>query len=342
MGNLRIATVGTGYFSRFQYSAWDRIPEVTLDAVCNRTRETADELAAQYSIKNVYSDFVEMLDQTKPDLVDIITPPITHVAYVKAAIERGIPVICQKPFTPSLREAKELVDLIEANNAKVVIHENFRFQPWYQKIKTMIESGLLGTLYEITFALRPGDGQGPDAYMDRQSYFQQMERLLVHETAVHLIDVFRFLFGDVKSVYADLRHVNPVIKGEDAGLIIFNFENQARGVFDGNRLSDHKAENRRLTMGELKIEGEKGVLSLDGDANLTWRAHGENEVTPVLYDWTNRDFGGDCVYNLQRHVVDHLLYDTPLMNTAKEYLTNVEIAEASYVSNERAMRIDFT
>jgi predicted dehydrogenase len=342
MSKLRVATVGTGYFSRFQYSAWSRMPEVTLCGVCNRTLSTAEELAQQYSIENVYTDFEKMLDDAKPDLVDIITPPVTHMAYVNAAIDRGIPVICQKPFTPSFAEASELVAKIEAQKAKVIIHENFRFQPWYQKIKTLLDENLLGELYEIKFALRPGDGQGPDAYMDRQPYFQEMERLLVHETAVHLIDVFRYLFGEVKNIYADLRRVNPVIKGEDAGLIIFGFENSTRGVFDGNRLSDHKAENRRLTMGELTIEGEKGVLSLDGDAGIFWRAHGQNDQKPIFYEWTNKDFGGDCVYNLQRHVVDHLLFATPLMNTAKEYLANIKIAEASYISSESAARVDIT
>ncbi|MDV7340576.1 Gfo/Idh/MocA family oxidoreductase [Terasakiella sp. A23] len=341
MDKLRIATVGTGYFSRFQYAAWARLEEVKLVGVCNRTAGPAKELAEQYNIEGVYQDFEQMLDEVKPDLVDIITPPATHVEYVKAAIARDIPVICQKPFTPSYEEAKDLVRLIEEKQAKVIIHENFRFQPWYQKIKAVLDEGLLGKLYEISFALRPGDGQGPEAYMDRQPYFQQMERLLVHETAVHLIDVFRYLFGDVKSIYADLRRVNPVIKGEDAGVILFDFENGACGLFDGNRLSDHKAKNRRLTMGEMRIEGENGTVSLNGDGELYYRKHGENQDVALDYNWIDRDFGGDCVYNLQRHVVDHFVRGTELMNLAKDYLVNIEIAEASYISNDKGMRINF-
>jgi D-apiose dehydrogenase len=341
MDKVKIATVGTGYFSRFQYAAWSRMSEVQLVGICNRSLEPAQELAEQYDILAVFQDFNEMLDSVKPDLVDIITPPDTHVDYVRAAVKRGIPVICQKPFTPSLNEAKELVRYIEQENAKVIIHENFRFQPWYIKIKAILEAGTLGELYEIAYALRPGDGQGANAYMDRQPYFQEMERLLVHETAVHLIDVFRYLFGEVKSIYADLRRLNPVIKGEDAGLLIFDFENGTRGLFDGNRLSDHKAKNRRLTMGEMRIEGSKGTLFLNGDGEITLRKHGENTEVDIPYEWVDRDFGGDCVYNLQRHVIDHFIYDSILMNTAKEYLTNVEIAGASYVSNEKGIRIKF-
>ena len=56
---------------------------------------------------------------------------------------------------------------------------------------------------KLTFRLRTGDGQGPDAYLSRQPYFQKMEHFLVHETAVHWIDTFRFLLGDINAVYAD-------------------------------------------------------------------------------------------------------------------------------------------
>jgi len=308
-------------------------------AICNRSAGPAEELAAQYDIADIYQDFEKMLDETTPDLVDIITPPTTHVEYVRAAVERSIPVICQKPFTTSLTDARALVDFIEAKKARVVIHENFRFQPWYQKIRQVLEKGTLGQLYQISFALRPGDGQGPDAYLDRQPYFQEMERFLVQETAVHLIDVFRYLFGEVNSVFADLRQVNPVIKGEDAGLIIFDFANDARGLFDGNRLSDHRAENRRLTMGEMRIEGENGTLSLTGDAKIYHRQHGSNEDVQLDYDWQNVDFGGDCVFRFQRHVIDHFVHGAELVNSAHEYLTNVEIAEACYVSSDKEMKI---
>ena len=92
-------------------------------------------------------------------------------------------------------------------------------------------------------------------------------------------------------------------------------------------------------MGEMRIEGERGTLTLDGNGGLRWREHSQNEFKVISYDWIDRDFGGDCVYSLQRHVVDHLLYGKELMNTAKEYLANVEIAEASYVSNEKAVKI---
>lgn len=337
---IRLATIGTGYFSRFQYSAWARIPEVELVGICNRNLEGAQDVANEYNIADIFTDFELMLDTVKPTLVDIITPPITHEEYVLACVKRNIPVICQKPFTPSLDVAISLSKKIEEKNAKVIIHENFRFQPWYHKIKEVLENEMLGDLYQISSKLRPGDGQGPEAYKERQPYFQQMERFLIHETTVHLIDVFRYLFGEMISLFADLRRVNPVIKGEDAGLIIFNFANGTRGIFDGNRLSDHQATNRRLTMGEMQIEGSLGTLSLNGDADIFFREHGENTMNPIEYKWKDCDFGGDCVYRLQRHVIDHLLYGTELMNSANDYLRNIIIVDTIYSSDKMKKSIN--
>ncbi len=333
MDKFRIATVGAGYFSRFQYSAWSRLPDVQLAAICNRDKKAAQDIAQQHNIPNVYDDFEKMLDEIKPDLVDIITPPITHINYVKAAVKRRIPVICQKPFTPSYQEAQDLVAFIESTGGKVIIHENFRFQPWYLQIKNFLATGCLGKLYQITFALRPGDGQGPSAYLDRQPYFQQMEHFLIHETAIHLIDVFRYLFGEISSIYAQLQRLNPVIKGEDSGIILFTFNNGATGIFDGNRLADHCADNPRLTMGEMQIQGENGTLSLDGNAKLYFRAHGSTRKEQIDFKWENRDFGGDCVFNFQKHVIEHFKYNTPLVNTASEYLVNIHHVQAVYRSN---------
>ncbi len=336
---LRVACVGAGYFSQFQYEAWHRL-DVDLAAICNKTEANARKIAEAYDIAQVFTDFEQMLDSVKPDLVDIITPPPTHVAYIELAAARAIPVICQKPFTPSLAEAEYASKLMEDAGAMLVVHENFRFQPWYGEIKRQLDEGTLGDLYQVAFRLRPGDGQGPEAYLARQPYFQDMERFLVHETAIHLIDVFRYLFGEMRSVTASLRRLNPAIKGEDSGVMLFEFENGAAGLFDGNRLADHPAKNRRLTMGELMLEGSKASLRLDGDGRLFLRRHGEDQEREISYDWQDKNFGGDCVFALQRHVVEHLRKGTPVMNRARDYLTNIRIEEAAYSSNELGKRVN--
>jgi predicted dehydrogenase len=329
VNRLRVAGVGAGYFSQFHLQAWRAIPEVELVAWCDR-----DPAKAQ-----AYLDPLEMLDRERPDLLDIVTPPDSHLELVEAAARRGVAVICQKPLAPTYWDAVELVGVAQHAGTSLVVHENFRFMPWYREAKRLIEAGRLGKLHCVAFRLRPGDGQGPNAYLDRQPYFQKMERFLVHETAIHFIDTFRFLMGEVTAVQALLRKTNPVIAGEDAGYILFEFENAATGLFDGNRLNDHVAANPRRTLGEMWLEGAAGVLRLDGDARLWWKPHRAPE-TEHRYDAGPLDaFGGGACRALQAHVVDHFLKRTPAENLGRAYLRNLEIEEAIYRSSAEGRRI---
>lgn len=336
---LRVAVAGAGYFSRFHYEAWSRLP-VEMVACCALSGKEAQFAAREHGIPLSFTDLEEMLDQARPDLLDIVTPPPTHSDFIRAAADRGVAVVCQKPFTPSLEEAERAVALMADAGIPLIVHENFRFQPWYGEIKTLLEAGAVGDPYQVTFRLRPGDGQGPNAYLDRQPYFQRMDRFLVHETAIHFVDVFRFLCGEVAAVTAALRRVNPAIAGEDAGFILFDFDSGARGLFDGNRLADHAAENRRLTMGEMMIEGSAGTLRLDGDGRIFKRRHGGNAERTHDYEWRDTGFSGDCVFRLQSHVVGHLRGGAPAVNAGRDYLRNLRIEEAIYRSNAEGKKVE--
>jgi len=337
---VKVGVLGAGYFSQFHYDGWARLEGVSLAAACDRDTAAAARMAERFAIPKVYDDLETMLAEADLDLLDIVTPPPTHLAAIRAATARGLPAVCQKPFCSSLAEAAEAAALAEAAGCLLAVHENFRFQPWHREIRRLLQEGTLGTVYQATFRLRPGDGQGPEAYLDRQPYFQRMERFLVHETAIHFIDVFRFLLGEPEAVYARLARLNPAIAGEDAGVILFDFPGGARAIFDGNRLADHAAENRRLTMGEMLVEGATATLRLDGDGRLFLRPHGSNREREHAYAWENRGFGGDCVRALQRHLVDHLQGGGPLMNAARDYLANLRVEDAVYRAHALGQRQD--
>jgi predicted dehydrogenase len=332
VSRLRVAGVGAGYFSQFHLQGWRAIPEVELVGWCDR------EVARVKGVR-AFGSVEEMIDEAKPDLVDIVTPPETHLELVRAAGERGLPVICQKPLAPSFAEAQAIVDLAEKANTTLVVHENFRWQPWYREARRLIDEGRFGKIHAVAFRLRPGDGQGPRAYLDRQPYFQKMPRLLVHETAIHWIDTFRFLVGEVNAVFASLKKRNPIIAGEDSGYLLFDFENGATGLFDGNRLNDHVAHNPRRTMGEMWLEGAAGVLRLDGDARLWWKPHGGPEAEHRYDRGPDDAFGGGCCAALQAHVVRGFLEKSPMENTGRSYLTNLRIEEAVYRSSAEGRRI---
>lgn len=332
---LTAAVLGAGYFASFHHEAWDRMEGVRLVGVANRTIEKAEATGFP-----AFSSLNEMFARIGvPDIIDVATPPESHVAAVKDAIAAGCRmIICQKPFCVDVDEAEALTEFAEAAGVNLVIHENFRWQPWYRAMKSAMERGDIGEVLQGTFRLRPGDGQGPEAYLDRQPYFQRMEKFLVRETAVHWVDTFRYLFGPVRSVYADLRKVNPVIAGEDAGYILFDHGGGVRSVFDGNRLLDHRAEHTRTTMGEALIEGTGGALTLLGDGSVWLRKFRATEETCLLPAYDRSHFGGDCVFLLCEHVAQFMRGETELENTARDYLKVVEMENAIYKSSETGCR----
>lgn len=333
--NLSVACLGAGYFARFHHDAWARMEQTTLAACCD-----SDLSRAQAASSAAFDKLEPMLDAVRPDILDIATPPDTHAAAILTALDAGVAtIICQKPFCLSLQEATQMTEAASAKGATLVVHENFRFQPWFRVVAAAIEAGEIGTVQQACFRLRTGDGQGPDAYLERQPYFQTMPRLLVHETAIHYIDTFRYLFGQVRSVYADLRRMNPVIAGEDAGTILFDMDNDVQALFDGNRHLDHAAENNRLTFGEGLFEGTRGSLSILGDGQVRKRAFGhvDDHVILPAQEWPG--FAGDSVYAFQQHVVSHLLKGTPLETAARDYLENIRLEELVYRSSAQACRL---
>lgn len=333
---LMVACYGAGYFSQFHFDAWDRIRDAKLVGIANRSVDKIPDLGVEK-----FSDVDVMLAETNPDILDIITPPVTHLSAIKSGIANGLrAIICQKPFCENMTQAKDATRLAKEAGVPLIIHENFRFQPWYRLIKTKLDERLIGDLQQLTFRLRTGDGQGAEAYLERQPFFREMDKLLIHETGVHWIDTFRYLLGEPKSVYADLRQLNPVIKGEDAGFMLFDYGKGKRALFDGNRLLDHDAINCRTTLGEALVEGTKGTLNLHGNGAVTFRKFGTQDTEILLEEQDWGGFAGDCVFALQQHVVDGILGRGQFENEAEDYLRVIEIEDAAYKSAAQNKRVD--
>lgn len=332
---ILVACVGAGYFSRFHYDAWERIEGVSVVGACDQ-----DRARAQATGYPAFSGIEAMLEATRPDLLDIITPPPSHMHAIELAIGAGVQtIICQKPFCRSYQEALDATVLAEQAGVTLVIHENFRFQPWYRTMRAMIDNGILGDVCQVTFRLRTGDGQGADAYLGRQPYFRSMPKLLMHETGVHWIDIFRFLLGEPEAVYADIRTLNSVLVGEDAGYFILDFPGGRRALFDGNRLLDHAAANHRTTLGEAAIEGTRGTATLDGSGRVSLRLFGEVAIRTSTPSQNWPGFAGDCVKALNEHVVRSISEGNDLENTAREYLKVIAIENAIYKSAETGKKI---
>jgi kynurenine formamidase len=139
------------------------------------------------------------------------------------------------------------------------------------------------------------------------------------------------LAGEIDEVHAILRRLNPVIAGDDAGLLTLRFENGAIGVWDANRWNESNFSDPRYTFGEFLVEGSGGSIRLYGDGRLTVQPLGEGEREHP-YHHERRGFGGDCVLTTQRHFIERLASAEPFETEGREYLRSLAIVEAAYES----------
>lgn len=342
MKKLKGVCIGAGYFSQFHFEAWQRMENVEITAICDMNMAKAQEVCAIFGFENAYSDAEKMLQIEKPDFVDIITPPESHLNLCELAISNNSHIICQKPLAPSYKESLEIVNMAKNATIRMMVHENFRFMPWYREIKKLLQQKVIGEkLHTINLHMRMGDGWQEDAYMNRQPYFRKMERLLIYETGVHFIDIFRYLGGEISKVYAKLRTLNENIAGEDFAWVHLDFTLGTLGFIDANRYNENTSEDPRLTFGRILIEGNKGSLRSYDDGKITVQLLGQKEVEHK-YEFEKINFAGDCVFATQQHFVNCLLSDLPFENEVSDYLKNLEVQEAVYASNEKGTPISIS
>ena len=327
--------IGAGYFSEFHLDAWQRLAGAEIVCICDLDEAKARRAADRFGVADVCCSVTEALKRTDLDFVDIATAPVGRLEIVQEVIERGLPIICQKPLAADFETSTRIIDVANASGLPFMVHENFRFQPWYREIKRLLNDGTIGLrLHSITMRSRLGDGWGHDAYLSRQPYFRTMPRLLVHETGVHFADTFRYLAGDVVECSAALRRLNDVIVGEDTGLLQMRFAGGVVGVWDANRYNESLAENPRYTFGELLVEADGGSLWLNSDGSITIKLLGQpacrHDFTPSTVG-----FGGDCVYACQQHFLDVLDGRVNCETSPSEYLKSLQIVEALYESSQR-------
>jgi len=332
---LRGIGIGAGYFSQYQYEAWSRIPEVEIIALVNREVERGREVAAKFGIPRAYgwNELADALDREKPDFLDIITPPETHLELVQLGAARGIAIICQKPLAPTWEESQAIVATARRFGVRLLVHENFRWQPWYREMRRQLDAGALGELFSISARTRPGDGWPADAYLSRQPYFRNYPRLLIYETGVHFLDTFRFLGGEISSVYARLQRRNRAIAGEDAGQVVCGFASGATALWDASRYNESEATDPRYTFGTVRLDGSKGHLELDPEGHLTLKLLGQPSHH-LDYPHNRLGFGGDSVYALQRHFVERMADGAPFESTGEDYLKTIALVGACYRSQE--------
>jgi predicted dehydrogenase len=332
---LKGVMIGAGFFANFQAEAWNRVDQVELVAVADPVPGRAAAFAAEHGIPHSYTDAASMLQSESADFADIVTRPETHRELTELAARHCRAVICQKPMAPAWAECEAMVEHCAQQGVRLLIHENWRWQPWYREAKRLISQDWLGRVFHFGFRMRTGDGRGLTPFQ-QQPYFREMERLLLYETAVHFLDTFRFLAGEIESIFCQTNRINPTIRGEDYALALVSFLSGAKGMIDANRISGHFPPD--VAFGEFRIEGERAMIRIAADGDLFVTEYDQPETLHPM-ETPKQGYKGDSVKALQQHFAECLLSGEAAESEGAGYLRTVAAVEACYLSAQTGMPV---
>jgi D-apiose dehydrogenase len=263
---LKVGLIGAGWVTQHHLRAWQRLShKAKVVAIADPSRERAGERAREFDVAQVYASAEELMAKAGVDAVDIAAPREVHASLVRMAAARGLPILCQKPLAPSFDEARALVDEV-SSQARLMVHENWRFRPYYRQMGQWIREGFTGPVTQASMTLLTSgflpDAEGKLPAIVRQPFMARLDRALVMEVLIHHIDTLRFLLGELTLVHSKLGKQCAQIAGEDRASLTFVSEAGAVVTLIANfcvhgepaAQSDH-----------LVVIGERGTVRLAGD-----------------------------------------------------------------------------
>ncbi|HEV8042603.1 MAG TPA: Gfo/Idh/MocA family oxidoreductase [Bryobacteraceae bacterium] len=146
MKKLKTAIIGTGFMGKVHAENVRRLGNVEIVAVADYADEPARKFAQAIGVEHSTGDYQTLLKDPAIDAVHVLTPNALHYPMCKAALNAGKHVLCEKPFTVTSAEARELVELAARTKLANAINHNLRYYPVVQQIRRMIEAGDLGDI----------------------------------------------------------------------------------------------------------------------------------------------------------------------------------------------------
>ncbi len=340
---LKGALIGAGDVTEFHLYAWQQIPQAEIVAIADPNLEIAQSRAQQFNISRTTAGLAELL-QTEPDLdfIDIAAPPEAHLELVKVAAEHDLHINCQKPFAPSLAEAREMIRVCREANVLLNINENWRWRPWHRRLRHLLAGGKIGQpVYARIFSHSPfmvPDTRYNQRRLKSDHRFRYWQRVLFYDWGTHYVDILRFLFGEPVTVYARMDRLNPNIGGDDRALVVLSFERLTAVLdFSWSSFAPWGYPNRTGPIVEdLRIEGDAGTLALNPHNDSVCLTTATEEWEQPAYDDPDAfDAYRRSYIDAQGHFIDCLLHNRlPETHAADNYKT-LAITLATYESAEK-------
>ena len=274
---LNVAIVGCGKIADAHAFQIQRIADCRIVAVCDTEPLMAQQLAERFQVKRHFTDLTELLNEAKPDVVHITTPPESHFKIAVLCLERGCHVYVEKPFTLNFLDAQRLIALADERKLKLTAGHDAQFSHAARRMRTLVQGGYLGGVpvhMESYYCYELGDSGYVRALLsDRQHWVRRLPGKLLHNIISHgIAKVVEFLTSDSPQVIAH-GFVSPLLKrmGEteivDELRVIISEEERTTAYFTFS-------SQMRPALHQLRVFGPKNGFILDQDQETLIKLQG--------------------------------------------------------------------
>lgn len=193
---VRVGVIGSGLIARLAHVPGYKACGAEIVAIADLVEERADQLATDFNIPGVYTDYNELLARTDIDAISVCVPNHLHKEVTIAALKAGKHVLCEKPMAMSVEEAHQMLSVSEETGKILMLGFNNRFRSDVQRLRKLIQGGELGDIYYAKtgyvrrrgtpfgwFTVKNESGGGP-----------------VIDIGVHVIDMTRYLMGNPRPI----------------------------------------------------------------------------------------------------------------------------------------------
>jgi len=270
---IGVGMLGYAFMGKAHANGYKKIPHMLnappaapeLVALCGRSEGKVAEATRRYGYDGYYTDWRAMVEDPRVDLFDNGGANPIHAEPSIAAAEAGKHVLCEKPMARTAEEARPMLEAARENGVKHMVAFNYRFVPALRYLRHLIEEGHFGEIYHFRAVylqdwLLPVYGTKKNWRLDKETAGSGA----LGDLGSHIIDLARFLVGEIEQVQATASHTfveeRPLPGGgtgktdaDDAFVSTVTFENGAIGTLEGSRMAAGR-KNHQV----LEINAEKG------------------------------------------------------------------------------------
>ena len=316
---VKVVMIGAGNRARgAHYPSLRDMKDVKMVGVCDLDEVRMKQVAEEYDIPGQYTNYVEMIEKEKPDVVYAIMPPHHIFDLSVNVMERGVNLVIEKPPSVTSEQARQMALLAKKNKVITGVTFQRRFAPVIRRGKEICEKN--GPIHSASSYFYKNEVGG------KALYNGAMEKLMCD--GIHAVDTLRYLCGgEVEAVASDVRRLDATFRNMHTALV--RFSSGATGV-----VSNCYMMGRRM----FTVEVHSAGMSMFGDPEEGGQVYADGKVEPVqeLDPWTlaksqeqHVAFGA---YGINRHFIDCIKSGKETETNFEDSAKSMELVDAIFAS----------